>query len=163
MVSIHTLIRHNGATVPTTVEAAISDGIGIHLAGLCSEKTKESLLRVFTALSSAGYRIPGKKITVNIMPKIPDNATSGSLDAAIAVAVLIAGGQFTPSADLSRTLVVGELMLDGHLREVRAKRLFSGYARLNGLRLLMPTGASNLPGVADTETLTQLLGELGRA
>ena len=52
--------------VPVTVEVDISSGIGIHLVGLADAAVKESLLRTITALRSVGYRIPGKKIVINL-------------------------------------------------------------------------------------------------
>ena len=52
--------------VPVTVEVDINSGIGIHLVGLADVAVKESLLRTMTALQSIGFRIPGKKIVINL-------------------------------------------------------------------------------------------------
>ena len=52
--------------VPVTVEVDITHGIGIHLVGLADVAVKESLLRTITALQSLGFRIPGKKIVINL-------------------------------------------------------------------------------------------------
>ena len=52
--------------VKVTVEIDIDRGIGIHLVGLADVAVKESLLRTTTALQSMGYRIPGKKIVINL-------------------------------------------------------------------------------------------------
>lgn len=52
--------------VPVTVEVDITHGIGIHLVGLADVAVKESLLRTVTALQSLGFRIPGKKIVINL-------------------------------------------------------------------------------------------------
>ena len=54
--------------VPVTVEVDINSGIGIHLVGLADVAVKESLLRTMTALQSIGFRIPGKKIVINLAP-----------------------------------------------------------------------------------------------
>ena len=54
--------------VPVTVEVDITSGIGIHLVGLADIAVKESLLRTVTALQSLGFRIPGKKIVINLAP-----------------------------------------------------------------------------------------------
>ena len=54
--------------IPVTVEVDITSGIGIHLVGLADIAVKESLLRTVTALQSLGYRIPGKKIVINLAP-----------------------------------------------------------------------------------------------
>lgn len=66
------LIHINGAkcigidAVKVTVELNIERGIGIHLCGLADIAVKESLLRTTTALESLGFRIPGKKIVINL-------------------------------------------------------------------------------------------------
>lgn len=52
--------------VPVTVEVDISNGIGIHLVGLADIAVKESLLRIMTALHGLGYKVPGKKIVINL-------------------------------------------------------------------------------------------------
>ena len=52
--------------VDVTVEVDISPGIGIHLVGLADAAVKESLLRTITALTSLGFRVPGKKIVINL-------------------------------------------------------------------------------------------------
>ena len=50
------------------VEIDITSGLGIHLVGLADAAVKESLLRTITALQSMGFRIPGKKIVINLAP-----------------------------------------------------------------------------------------------
>ena len=54
--------------VPVTVEVDVILGIGIHLVGLADTAVKESLLRTITALQALGYRIPGRKIVINLAP-----------------------------------------------------------------------------------------------
>ena len=48
-----------------TIETEIVPGIGIHLVGVRDALVKEILLRTVTALQSAGYYVPGKKIIIN--------------------------------------------------------------------------------------------------
>ena len=52
--------------VPVTREVDIASGIGIHLVGLADAAVKERLLRTVTALQSLGFRIPGKRIVINL-------------------------------------------------------------------------------------------------
>ena len=59
---------HGINAVQTTVEVQVSNGIGIHLVGLADQAVKESLLRTVTALQANGYRIPGKKVVINLAP-----------------------------------------------------------------------------------------------
>ena len=55
-----------GIIRPVTIEVEVTNGIGIHLVGLADAQVKESLLRVVTALQALDFRIPGKKIIINI-------------------------------------------------------------------------------------------------
>ena len=52
--------------VLVTVETDITAGLGIHLVGLADAAVKESLLRTITAMQSMDFRIPGKKIVINL-------------------------------------------------------------------------------------------------
>ena len=52
--------------VLVTVETDIDHGIGIHLVGLADAAVKESLLRTVTAMETLGFRVPGKKIVINL-------------------------------------------------------------------------------------------------
>ena len=54
--------------VLVTVETDITAGLGIHLVGLADAAVKESLLRTITAMQSMDFRIPGKKIVINLAP-----------------------------------------------------------------------------------------------
>ena len=49
-----------------TVEVNVGRGIGYHLAGLPDNAIKESNYRIAAALQNNGYKIPGKKITINM-------------------------------------------------------------------------------------------------
>ena len=51
-----------------TIEVNISSGIGYHLVGLTDNAIKESNYRIAAALSNIGYKLPGKKITINLAP-----------------------------------------------------------------------------------------------
>ena len=102
--------------VPVTVEVNISSGLGIHLVGLADAAVKESLLRTITALQSMGFRIPGKKIVINLAPADMHKKGSG-YDIPIALGIIVASGQRDLPL-LERFLVMGELGLDGGVREI---------------------------------------------
>lgn len=102
--------------VPVTIEVDITSGIGIHLVGLADVAVKESLLRTVTALQSLGFRIPGKKIVINLAPADLHKKGSG-YDLPIAIGIVAASGQ----RDLPGTgkyIIMGELGLDGSVRPV---------------------------------------------
>ncbi len=102
--------------VPVTVEVDITNGVGIYLVGLADVAVKESLLRTTTALLSMGYRIPGKKIVINLAPADMHKKGSG-YDVPIAIGVIAASGQVEMPI-LNECLIMGELGLDGAVRPV---------------------------------------------
>lgn len=102
--------------VPVTVEVEICQGIGIHLVGLADAAVKESLLRTITALQSLGYRIPGKKIVINLAPADMHKKGSG-YDLPIAVGIIAASSQRELPL-LGDFIIMGELGLDGTVRDV---------------------------------------------
>lgn len=116
------LIRVYGAkcvgidAVKVTVEVNIDRGIGIHLVGLADVAVKESLLRTTTALQALGYRIPGKRIVINLAPADVHKNGSG-YDLPIAIGIIAASDQRElPLA--GRFLMMGELGLDGSVRGI---------------------------------------------
>ena len=103
--------------LPVTVEVNISGGIGIHLVGLADAAVKESLLRTVTALQSLGFKVPGKKIVINLAPADMHKQGSG-YDLPIAIGIIAASEQLgMPDAD--KYVISGELGLDGTVRPVR--------------------------------------------
>ena len=112
--------------VPVTVEVDIAHGIGIHLVGLADVAVKESLLRTVTALQSLGFRIPGKKIVINLAPADVRKNGSG-YDLPIAVGILAASEQ-KHFPGLDKYLIMGELGLDGSVREVQGALPFADLA-----------------------------------
>lgn len=102
--------------VQVTVEVDVTQGIGIHLVGLADMAVKESLLRTVTALQSRGFRIPGKKIVINLAPADVQKSGSG-YDLPIALGIIAASGQ-RDLPGLGKYLIMGELGLDGTVRDV---------------------------------------------
>ena len=99
-----------------TVEIDISMGVGIHLVGLPDSAVKESLLRVNIALASCGYRVPGKRIVINLAPADLRKEGSG-YDLAIAVGIIMATEQ-VEFPNIKDYIIMGELALNGDLRAV---------------------------------------------
>lgn len=133
---IHTIKLVGIEAVPVTVEAEITSGIGIHLiGGLTDAAVKESLLRTVTAMQATGYRIPGKKIVINLAPAETRKDGSG-YDLPIALAILAASGQI--KGDTSGLLAYGELGLDGKLRTVPGSLQTALLAKENDLVPVLP-------------------------
>ena len=102
--------------VPILVEIDIATGIGIHLVGLADTAIKESLLRTITALKSMGFRVPGKKIVINLAPADLHKKGSG-YDVPIALGIIAASRQRDMPV-LEDYMIMGELGLDGTVREI---------------------------------------------
>ena len=50
------------------IEVNVDKGIGYHLVGLPDNAIKESNFRIAAALQNNGYKIPGKKLIINMSP-----------------------------------------------------------------------------------------------
>lgn len=102
--------------IPVIVEVDVATGIGIHLVGLADAAIKESLLRIVTSLQTLGFRIPGRKIVINLAPADMHKKGSG-YDLPIALGIIAASAQRDLPL-LDKFLIMGELGLDGTIREV---------------------------------------------
>lgn len=102
------------------VEADVSDGLpSFDMVGVLSNEVKEARERVRTALKNAEFRIPPKRITINLSPANIRKEGVG-FDLPIAIALLSALG-YVPwsNENAGEVLLVGELGLDGSVRPVR--------------------------------------------
>ncbi|MDO5608501.1 MAG: YifB family Mg chelatase-like AAA ATPase [Capnocytophaga sp.] len=99
------------------IEVNIDKGVGYHLVGLPDNAIKESNFRIAAALQNNGYKIPGKKITINMAPA--DLRKEGSAyDLSFAIGILAANGQIQHEM-LSDYIIMGELSLDGSLQPIK--------------------------------------------
>jgi magnesium chelatase family protein len=107
------------------------------IVGLPDAAVQESRERVQSAIKNSGFIFPRKRVTVNLAPA--DVRKEGpSYDLPIAIGVLAASGQINPQL-LEKTLMVGELSLDGSLRHVRGVLPMAALARQEGfLRIIVP-------------------------
>lgn len=118
----------NATTV--TVEVNIDTGINFHIVGLPDSAVKESQQRIDAALKNNAFRIPGKKITVNLAPA--DIRKEGSAyDLPIAIGILCASGQLKNDR-VAEYIIMGELALDGNLRPVRGALPMAIHAKASG-------------------------------
>ncbi|NCP05292.1 MAG: YifB family Mg chelatase-like AAA ATPase [Flavobacteriales bacterium] len=100
-----------------TVEVNVDAGVGYHLVGLPDNAIKESNYRIAAALQNNGYKIPGKKITINMAPA--DLRKEGSAyDLTLAVGILAASKQIQAES-LEQYIIMGELSLDGTLQPIK--------------------------------------------
>ncbi len=113
-----------------TVEVNVDNGVGYHLVGLPDNAIKESNYRIAAALQNNDYKIPGKKITLNMAPA--DMRKEGSAyDLTLAIGILIASGQIKGEA-IKKYIIMGELSLDGGLQPIRGALPIAIKAREEG-------------------------------
>ena len=101
-----------------TVEVNVDIGIGYHLVGLPDNAIRESNFRIAAALQNNSYKIPGKKLILNMSPA--DLRKEGSAyDLTLAMGILVATEQIEEQNPLSDYIIMGELSLDGNLQPIR--------------------------------------------
>lgn len=132
LINIHAAKCVGIDAVPVTVEIDVTSGIGIHLVGLADAAVKESLLRTMTALQSMGFRIPGKKIVINLAPADMHKKGSG-YDVPIALGIIAASGQMDLPL-IGDYMIMGELSLDGGIRDVPGSLPIVELAARDGLK-----------------------------
>jgi magnesium chelatase family protein len=120
-----------------TIEVNIVNGVGYYLVGLPDNAIKESNYRIAAALQNNQFKIPGKRITINMAPA--DLRKEGSAyDLPIAMGILAASGQIK-SDNIGDYLIMGELSLDGSLQPIRGGLPIAIKAREEGFKgLILP-------------------------
>lgn len=125
---------HGIDAVPVTIEVHLTNGVEFCLVGLPDNAVKESHERIRSALTVNGYRMPCKRITINMAPA--DIRKEGAAyDLPLAIGIMAADEQVLAER-LDRYVIMGELSLDGTLQPIKgvlpiallAKQL--GYAGL---------------------------------
>ena len=98
------------------VEVHVAGGLpGLTIVGLPNSGVREAKDRVRAAIQTSGFKLPPRRITVNLAPAdLPKDGAR--FDLAIALGILQASGQL--DADLSQCEFIGELSLSGDLRPV---------------------------------------------
>ena len=137
--------------VAVTIEVDITLGVGIHLVGLADAAVKESLLRTVTALQAKGFRIPGKKIVINLAPADLHKQGSG-YDLPIALGIIAASEQ-RALPGLEKYIIMGETGLDGSIREVSGSLPMVERAVEDGFAGCILPEASALEAAGYTQTL----------
>ncbi len=116
-----------------TVEVNVDNGIGYHLVGLPDNAIRESNFRIAAALQNNGYKIPGKKLILNMSPA--DLRKEGSAyDLTLAMGILVATEQIEEQNPLSEYIIMGELSLDGNLQPIRGALPISLKAKEEGFK-----------------------------
>jgi magnesium chelatase family protein len=103
--------------ITITTEVDVLEGLKFYVVGLPDNAVKESQHRVESAIKNNEFYFPRIKIVVNLSPA--DIRKSGSaFDLPIAIGILAATGQVR-SDDLAKSIIMGELSLDGAIMPVK--------------------------------------------
>lgn len=123
---------HGVDATTITIEVNIDKGINFSLVGLPDSAVKESQQRIDAALINTGYKIPGKKITINMAPA--DIRKEGSAyDLPLAMGILAASDQIN-SDEVDKYIIMGELALDGELRPIKGTLPIAIQAKKEGFK-----------------------------
>lgn len=154
--------------IAVEVETDILSGLpAFNIVGLPDKAVEESRERVRSALKNIGADLPAKRITVNLAPgDLPKEGSS--FDLPVAVSILLASEQL--KADLSSSMFLGELSLDGTLRpttgvlpvtllakNMKMKEIFVSYD--NALEAAVVAGITIYPAKTLKEIFLHLKGE----
>lgn len=120
--------------IPVEIEVDIKSKIPeFEVVGLPGQAVKESCKRIETAIQNSGFHFPGKRIIVNLAPaSIKKPGTF--FDFPIAVGIL---AETYEMEDLSKTVLVGELSLNGELRGIPGALLIAMHAKKLGYKKIL--------------------------
>lgn len=138
LIKIYGSAIHGVSAQTITIEVNVdTGGVGYHLVGLADNAIKESSYRISAALKNVGYKIPGKKITINMAPA--DLRKEGAAyDLSIAIGILTASDQIL-AENIQDYIIMGELSLDGSLQPIRGVLPIAIQAREEGFKgIILP-------------------------
>ena len=135
-----------------TVEVNIDKGIGYHLVGLPDNAVRESSYRISAALNNNKFKLPGKKIIINMAPA--DIRKEGAAyDLTLAIGILAASNQIK-SENINEYVIMGELSLDGSLQPIRGALPIAIKAREEGFNyLILPKENAKEAAIVDNLTV----------
>ncbi len=132
------LVKTFGSTIQgvnatiVTVEVSVAPGVNFFMVGLPDNAVKESHHRIEAALKHIGYKIPGRRIVVNLAPANIRKEGS-AYDLTIAIGILAATSQIR-SEKVGCYMIMGEVSLDGGLQPIRGALPIAIKAREDGFK-----------------------------
>ena len=118
--------------ITVAVEVNVDKGIGYHLVGLPDNAIKESQYRIAAALNNTGFKIPGKRITINMAPANLRKEGS-AYDLTLSIGILGASRQIE-SSNLEDYVIMGELSLDGSIQPIKGALSIALRAKESGFK-----------------------------
>ena len=138
LVKIYGSAIHGVSAQTITIEVNVdTSGVGYHVVGLPDSAIKESSYRISAALKNQGFKIPGKKVTINMAPA--DIRKEGTAyDLSIALGILVASEQIK-AENIGDYVIMGELSLDGGLLPIKGVLPIAIKAREEGFKgIILP-------------------------
>lgn len=118
------------------------------IVGLPDNAVKESRERVTAAIRNSGYEFPIKRITINLAPADIKKEGSG-FDLPIALSILSAN-EIIKKESLADSVFLGELSLDGRLRNIKGALSISAEAKQKGIRrIFLPIETANEASIVE--------------
>jgi len=129
--------------LPVEVEVDISYGLpAFSTVGLPEGAVRESRERVKAAIKNSGYDFPNRRITVNLAPADVKKEGTG-YDLPMALGILVAS-EILKSEKLEKYGIIGELSLDGSIRNAKGILPMAIAARNEGMEgVLVPEENAN--------------------
>lgn len=163
--NVHSVVSSGLSGIIIDIECSLSNNLpNIVIVGSAAKAVDESKERLRSAFTASNLQVPRKRVTFNLAPAdIPKN--DSALDLAMAVSLLLTDKQIELPAE--KTLIIGELGLDGSVRAIRGiiGKLLAG--RSNGITdIFIPSAnlkqAALVPGLTlyPVEMLRQLYDHL---
>jgi magnesium chelatase family protein len=116
---VKSLIDHGFGGTLIDIECHLSNNLpNIVIVGIANKAVDEAKERIRGALANSKLNLPRKRITINLAPAdIPKDGSS--FDLAIATAILVGSGQIPAVGHITKSVIFGELGLDGTIRPIR--------------------------------------------
>ena len=150
MISIvKSMSLHGLEGYPIEVQVDVSGGLPcFEIVGLPDTSIREAKERVKTAIKNSGFELQSRRIIVNLAPA--NTKKEGSyLDLPIAIAILL-NIEEIQKQDLTNTIFIGELSLDGKINKINGVLPICIEARRLGIKkVIVPLENSNEAAIVD--------------
>ncbi len=123
---------HGIKATTITIEVSVGQGVNFFLVGLPDNAVKESQQRITTAMETHHFKMPKRRIVINMAPA--DIRKEGSAyDLPLAIGIMAASEQII-SDKLGDFIIMGELSLDGGLQTIKGVLPIAIQAREEGFK-----------------------------
>lgn len=141
---------HGVDALPIEIETNVASGMQKYtVVGLPQGAVRESLDRIWAALSNENMQSPRGRVTINLAPAdVPKE--SAAFDLPLAIGLIAAASDGMPKDVLEQHWIMGELSLDGSVRPVRGVLPMAIKAKQRGCRgVLVPARNAAEASVVD--------------